>query len=88
MRRGDGMRIEVAHGSQADRWLKEYKKGIKLAFLDADGFEATLFRLETGGFSSDYIHLVDGENQIIIQVQDSMGKVTSAELTISHHSKL
>ncbi len=54
----------------------------------ANGFEATLFNLESGGFSSDYIHLVDGDNQIVMQVQDDNGKTVSTDVTISRPSKL
>lgn len=54
----------------------------------ANGFEATLFQLEQGGFSSDYINLVDGENQIVMQLKDAKGRTVSTELTISRQPKL
>jgi len=49
----------------------------------ANGFEATLFQLEKGGFSSDYINLVDGANEIVMQLTDSRGQKISAQVAIS-----
>jgi hypothetical protein len=54
----------------------------------ANGFEATLFQLEKGGFSSDYINLVDGQNQIAVQLKDSKGRTISAQITISRQTTL
>jgi len=48
-----------------------------------NGFEATLFQLEKGGFSSDYIDLVEGQNQIVVQLADAKGRTISAQVAIS-----
>lgn len=48
----------------------------------ANGYEGTLFNLENGGFSSDYIHLVDGENKLTVQIEDLKGHMFASEVTI------
>jgi hypothetical protein len=48
----------------------------------ANGFEATLFNLESGHFSSDYIALVNGANKIVLEIEDGVGGRAITELTI------
>ena len=48
----------------------------------ANGFEATLFKMPEGEFSSDYIVLSDGANQILVRMQDASGKRTVADLSV------
>lgn len=49
----------------------------------ANGFEATLFKLERGGFSTDYMMLADGSNSLLLTVENNQGERAVAELTIS-----
>ncbi len=89
----DGERLKKTSGARQVRLKTGLCLGQKAVleksniFNRANGFEATLFQLEQGGFSSDYINLVDGENQIIMQVKDAKGRTVSAEVTISRQSK-
>jgi hypothetical protein len=52
----------------------------------ANGYQGTLFNLEKGGVSSDYIHLVDGENRLELNLQDTKGHKVASEVTIFRHS--
>lgn len=47
-----------------------------------NGYVATLFNLERGEFTSDYISLAEGQNQIIFQISDEQGSRSTADVTI------
>lgn len=49
----------------------------------ANGYAATLFNLTNGHFTSDYIALADGSNSLMLELEDSHGRRTVAEVTIS-----
>lgn len=49
----------------------------------ANGFAATLFNLENGNFTSDYISLEEGQNQIMFEMEDKAGLRAVTEVTIS-----
>ena len=70
--------------------LKSELCGGKAAALDsssivnrANGFEATLYNLENGGFTSDYISLENGLNQLMFEINDNAGARAVAEISIS-----
>jgi hypothetical protein len=48
-----------------------------------NGFRATIFQTDKVRYSSDYIHLAQGDNQIHLSYMDAEGEARSAELTIS-----
>jgi hypothetical protein len=54
----------------------------------SNGFEATLFQMEQGHVSSDYINLVDGENQIAMKFIDDKGRSISTTITVSRPAPL
>ncbi len=48
----------------------------------ANGNEGTLFQLENGEITTDYIHLVRGQNQLKIRLKSANGRTYASELTI------
>ena len=48
----------------------------------ANGYQATMFKLKHGSFTSDYISLVKGKNRILLQVQADEKHKSLTELTI------
>jgi hypothetical protein len=48
-----------------------------------NGYVGTIFRTEKLKYSSDYIHLAAGANQILLSFTDSSGEQHVSELTIS-----
>jgi hypothetical protein len=90
----DGARVELKSVARQVRLKTGTCPGHKVNLDEsnivnhANGFEATLFQLEQGGFSSDYINLVDGQNQIVVQLTDSRGQRISANVIISRQPTL
>lgn len=85
----DGRRAEIVSSANQVR-LKAKLCGLSQADLSksslinrATGFEATLFNLKNGVFTSDYLALAEGANQIMMQISDASGERTVAEVTIS-----
>jgi hypothetical protein len=85
----DGRRAELVSTANQVR-LKAKLCGLSQADLSksslvnrATGFEATLFNLRNGVFTSDYLALAEGANQIMMQISDISGERTVAEVTIS-----
>jgi hypothetical protein len=52
----------------------------------ANGFEATLFKTDKNGFSSDYIALSEGANQLLYQLQNESGQRFVGEINIQARS--
>ena len=48
----------------------------------ANGFQATLFALDAGTFSSDYISLSAGPNKLLMEIENAQGQRAVAEVTI------
>jgi hypothetical protein len=49
----------------------------------ANGFVATLFSLNSGTFTSDYISLDEGTNHLMLSIDNDQGKHSMAEVTVS-----
>ncbi len=55
----------------------------------ANGNEGTLFKLEDGEITTDYIHLVNGQNQVKIRLVGANGRTYASDVTIvrsNYHS--
>ncbi|MEQ1664098.1 MAG: hypothetical protein ABL927_01830 [Bdellovibrionales bacterium] len=48
----------------------------------ANGFEATFFKIQNDSFSTDYITLNEGVNQMLLQVEGSKGFKATQDITI------
>jgi hypothetical protein len=53
----------------------------ELVFNERNGFEATLFTMPDGTFSTDYISLAEGENLIRLEGVGPKGEAITVELT-------
>jgi hypothetical protein len=84
----NGDRIEYQSSAKLVRFLWKACGSSRLAleasslFNRANGFEATLFQLEKGLISSDYVSLVGGENMILMELENSAGQRTVAEINV------
>jgi hypothetical protein len=50
-----------------------------------NGFVGTIFQTDQTKYSSDYIHLASGDNQIFLSFTDASGEQHVAELNVSRH---
>lgn len=84
----DGMKIEMKSAAKRVRLKARFCDGLVTALDEssivnrANGFEATLFNLENGGLSSDYISLASGPNQLLFQIANSNGDHVVGEVTV------
>lgn len=85
----DGVKIEMKSGAKRVRLKASFCDGLAMSLNEssvvnrANGFEATLFNLESGGFTSDYISLAEGRNQLLFQLKNSKGDQAAGEITVS-----
>ena len=69
------IKIKPCHGSMAQL------EGSRVVNL-ANGNEGTLFQLDNGEITTDYIHLVRGQNQLKIRLKAANGHTYASDLTI------